>query len=78
VVTSYHKYVCYKQQNVSLSSPDINPDMFKYLLAIDLYHGGPVTNANSFLVREERNIRSLYLQANNLEWLHTHTIHNGY
>jgi hypothetical protein len=26
---------------------------FKYLLATDLYYGGPVINANNFLIREE-------------------------
>jgi hypothetical protein len=44
---------------------------FKYLLATDLYYGGPVINANNFLIHEERNMRSLCLQVNGLEWLHT-------
>jgi len=53
---------------------------FKYLLPTDLYYGGPVINANNFLIREERNIRSLYLQVNNLEWLLlvTQTVPSGY
>jgi hypothetical protein len=51
---------------------------FKYLLVRDLYYGGPATNANNFLISEERNMRSLYLQLNNLEWLHTQTVPSSY
>jgi hypothetical protein len=51
---------------------------FKHLLITDLYYGGLVINANNFLIREERNIRSLYLQVNNLEWLRNQKIPSGY
>jgi len=51
---------------------------FKYLLATDLYYGGLVINVYNFLVREGGNIRSLYRQANNVEWLLTQTIPSGY
>jgi hypothetical protein len=50
---------------------------FKYLLATDLCYVGPVINANNFLIREERNVRSLYLQVNNSERLHTQTVPSG-